>query len=191
MCFRCSKEPPHWDGSFEYPQHMFWLRNKKIIFSYTLLSGSLKQHLILNHLVEFHQTSQGWSLDDPLSKLLKDFHSMQNSGCLGNLKEKNFKIFLSKSSYQKLLVRLQNKISTIVDILTFTSRIKIQHENFKAHNGFIYLYFSFYMCVYQLRVCNENLIFLFLNQNICCGYSKEPSQWEGSFERPKHMLKDG
>ena len=27
-----------------------------------------------------------------------------------------------------------------------------------------------------LRVCNENLIFLFLNQNICCGYSKEPSQ---------------
>ena len=28
----------------------------------------------------------------------------------------------------------------------------------------------------QLRVCNENLIFLFLNQNICCGYSKEPSQ---------------
>ena len=29
MCFGCSKEPPHWDGSFEYPQHMFWLRNKK------------------------------------------------------------------------------------------------------------------------------------------------------------------
>ena len=27
-----------------------------------------------------------------------------------------------------------------------------------------------------LRVCNENLIFLFLNQNICCGYSKEPSR---------------
>ena len=26
---------------FEYPQHMFWLRNKKIIFSYILLSGGL------------------------------------------------------------------------------------------------------------------------------------------------------
>ena len=26
---------------FEYPQHMFWLRNKKIIFSYALLSGGL------------------------------------------------------------------------------------------------------------------------------------------------------
>ena len=29
MCFGCSKELSHWDGSFEYPQHMFWLRNKK------------------------------------------------------------------------------------------------------------------------------------------------------------------
>ena len=27
------------DGSFEYRQHMFWMRNKKIIFSYALLSG--------------------------------------------------------------------------------------------------------------------------------------------------------
>ena len=32
-------------------------------------------------------------------------------------------------------------------------------------------------------------MFLFLNQNICCGYSKEPSQWDGSFEHSKHMLK--
>ena len=29
MCFGCSKEPSHRDGSFEYSQHMFWLRNKK------------------------------------------------------------------------------------------------------------------------------------------------------------------
>ena len=42
MCFVCSKEPSHGDGSFEYPQHMFWLRNKKIYFSYALLSGGLK-----------------------------------------------------------------------------------------------------------------------------------------------------
>ena len=27
MCFGYSKEPPR--DSFEYPQHMFWLRNKK------------------------------------------------------------------------------------------------------------------------------------------------------------------
>ena len=36
---------------------------------------------------------------------------------------------------------------------------------------------------------NENLIFLFFRQNICCRYSEEPSLWDGSFEHPKHMLK--
>ena len=42
----------------------------------------------------------------------------------------------------------------------------------------------------ELRVCNENLISLLLNQNIYCGHSKEPSQWDGSFEHPKHMFKN-
>ena len=28
----------------------------------------------------------------------------------------------------------------------------------------------------QIRVLNGKLFFLFLNQNMCCGYSKEPSQ---------------
>ena len=37
LCFGCSKESSHRDDSFEYPQHMFWLRNKKK-FSYALLS---------------------------------------------------------------------------------------------------------------------------------------------------------
>ena len=37
---------------------------------------------------------------------------------------------------------------------------------------------------------NRKIIFLFLNQNICCGYSKEPYQWDSSFEHPKHMLKN-
>ena len=32
ICFGCSKELSHWGSSFEYPKHMFWLRNKKIIF---------------------------------------------------------------------------------------------------------------------------------------------------------------
>ena len=40
MCFGCSKEPSHRDGSFEYPQHMFWLRNKKNNFQLcTLIWG--------------------------------------------------------------------------------------------------------------------------------------------------------
>ena len=29
MCFGCSKGPSHCDGSFEYPHHMFWMRNKE------------------------------------------------------------------------------------------------------------------------------------------------------------------
>ena len=40
ICFRCSKEPYLWDGSrsFKYPQHMFWLRNKKIKFPLNTLN---------------------------------------------------------------------------------------------------------------------------------------------------------
>ena len=32
------------------------------------------------------------------------------------------------------------------------------------------------------------MIFLFLNQNICCEYSKEPSRRDGSFEHTKQMF---
>ena len=32
MCSGCSKEQSHGDDSFEYPHHMFWLRNKKTNF---------------------------------------------------------------------------------------------------------------------------------------------------------------
>ena len=41
MCFGCSKELSDQDGSFEYPQHMFWLSNKKYSFHFALLSGDL------------------------------------------------------------------------------------------------------------------------------------------------------
>ena len=41
MCFGCSTEPSHRDGSFEYPQHMFWLRDKKNNFQLrSLILGS-------------------------------------------------------------------------------------------------------------------------------------------------------
>ena len=40
-----------------------------------------------------------------------------------------------------------------------------------------------------VKSVHQKIIFLFLNQKICCGYSKVPSQWDGSFEHPKHMLK--
>ena len=35
MCFGCSKESSHRDGSFECPQRMFWLRNQENKFSVT------------------------------------------------------------------------------------------------------------------------------------------------------------
>ena len=41
MCFVFIEEPSHRDNSFEYPQHMFWLRNKKNNFQlHTLIWGS-------------------------------------------------------------------------------------------------------------------------------------------------------
>ena len=39
MSFGCLKEPSHRDGSFEYPQHMFLLRNKKNNFQPRTLIG--------------------------------------------------------------------------------------------------------------------------------------------------------
>ena len=38
----------------------------------------------------------------------------------------------------------------------------------------------------QIRVRIGKLISLFLIQNICCGYSKESSEWDVSFVHPKH-----
>ena len=32
ICYGCSKEPSHLDGSFEYRQHMLWMRNKEDSF---------------------------------------------------------------------------------------------------------------------------------------------------------------
>ena len=38
MCFGCSKELSYSDSAFEYPQHMFWMRNKKkLVFQNTLI----------------------------------------------------------------------------------------------------------------------------------------------------------
>ena len=50
ICFWCSKEPSHRDRSFEYPQHMFWLRNKKNNFQLpTLIWGPDDIFLTPNH----------------------------------------------------------------------------------------------------------------------------------------------
>ena len=42
---------------------------------------------------------------------------------------------------------------------------------------------------FKPSVCaQQKIFFLFLNPKICCGYSKEPSQRDGSFEHPKHLV---
>ena len=50
MCFRCSKESSHRDGSFEYLQHMFWLKIKKNNFHLrTLIWGPDTNHAVQSH----------------------------------------------------------------------------------------------------------------------------------------------
>ena len=41
ICFGCSKQPSHGDDCFEHPQHMIWLRNKKILILIMQLSSGL------------------------------------------------------------------------------------------------------------------------------------------------------
>ena len=41
ISFGCSKELSHPDSSFEYPQHMFWMRNLIFIYKYALLPRGL------------------------------------------------------------------------------------------------------------------------------------------------------
>ena len=52
-----------------------------------------------------------------------------------------------------------------------------------------YIYGSTNNSGLHIREHIGKLFSLLLIQNICCGYSKEPSQWDSSFEHPKHMFK--
>ena len=42
--------------------------------------------------------------------------------------------------------------------------------------------------ILQIRGRNRKLVFLFLNQNICCGDLNGPIIWDGSFEDQTHTL---
>ena len=62
ICFGRSKELSQRDSSFEYPQHMFWLRNKKIIFwSHALI------YLEACHITQDWTASQEVMYEEPLS----------------------------------------------------------------------------------------------------------------------------
>ena len=67
ICFGCSKEPSHRDGSFEYPQHMFWLRNKKVNFSLRTRNSNPKRGFFVIFQARYRQghvkqakISQAW-----------------------------------------------------------------------------------------------------------------------------------
>ena len=64
-----------------------------------------------------------------------------------------------------------------------------QNNKVKFHKCHVNDHVSKSLSGLQIRVRTGKLFFLLLNQYICCGYSKETSQSDGSFEHPKHMLK--
>ena len=91
MCYVCSKELSHEDGSFEYPQHKFWLRNKKINFQvYSYLEPwtcIVTVRVLLYHVVRILTSPQGYRvrltffLLEPAGPLKQyDWGSAQNEG---------------------------------------------------------------------------------------------------------------
>ena len=48
ICFEYSKEPSHWDSSFEHPKHMFKFKGKKIIKAL----GNIKKAHVFHHPVQ-------------------------------------------------------------------------------------------------------------------------------------------
>ena len=59
----------------------------------SVVHNFFKHLLLLNHWANLDETWQGCSLGDALPNLLKRLNSNNNSGCYGNQKEKNSKIF--------------------------------------------------------------------------------------------------
>ena len=58
----------------------------------------------------------------------------------------------------------------------------------RMHWG-VKVYFPNCPRLHLVKTAYHKIFFLFLKQNICCVYSKEPYQLDGSFEHPKYMLK--
>ena len=59
----------------------------------SVVHNFFKHLLLLNHWANLDETWQGCSLGEALPKLFKRLNSNHNSGCHGNQKEKNSKIF--------------------------------------------------------------------------------------------------
>ena len=71
---------------------------------------------------------------------------------------------------------------------SYNSLAKFHGKIYWSHNMTMLYPNLCYNAGLQMRVRIGKLLSLFLIQNIWCGYWKKPSQWDGSFEPPKHMF---
>ena len=125
--------------------------------------------------------SHPWS-----QKILKEFAYLPALKILRHFrKQKHFfqpsTRHLVKSAYQKIYLISQPK-----HMLWLLKRTVSMRQFFWVPNTYVNTDGQ-----ENIHSFTKKLIILLLNQNICCGYSKELSQiqWDGSFEHPKHMLK--
>ena len=89
----------HFMYIFSSPEHevlmvSFCDRSMSVVRRASCVVHNFFNHLLLlNHWANLDETWQGCSLGEALPKLFKRLNSSHNSGCHGNQKEKNRKIF--------------------------------------------------------------------------------------------------
>ena len=109
-----------------------------------------------------------------------------------HVKHKTCNIFLFLSNifffFLKMYAHVQHKV---VVISTFRSKMSQFSLKLYLILNTLYFFFTFLSQFSGLKIkcCKSDLNLLFLIENICCGYSKEPSHWDGSFEHPQHIFR--
>ena len=80
LCYIIFMDSFFWAGFFSSPEHfcaqgelLWWPIVRRPSSVRPCINNFFKQHLLWNHLLDFDQTSQVWSLGYPLSKLFKPF----------------------------------------------------------------------------------------------------------------------
>ena len=119
MCFGCSKEPSHQDGSLEYPQHMFWMRNKEYSFPKHTLMWRPVCVCIYNmssdgsdetaHACNMYQILIDWLMVKSILPMpLEQLSNTNSSASLGGFSTRSSslnknKIYLSQASFLRVI----------------------------------------------------------------------------------------